>query len=236
MGAMNPSPEILWSVTKGRIDYPQAVAAMEARVAEIAAGHAPETVWLLEHPPLYTAGTSANDADLVDPGRFPVYRTGRGGQFTYHGPGQRVAYVMLDTRRHGGGTPDLRRFVYDLEEWLITALAAFNVKGERREGRIGIWVAGHNREDKIAAIGIRVRRGISYHGISFNVDPDLSHFTGIVPCGIREHGITSLVALGRPVTMYDADVALRAAFEEVFAWPTVEGEMKLPLTSNAAAS
>jgi len=236
MNPMTSTPNILWAVTRTRVDYPQAVAAMEARVADIASGKAPETVWLLEHPPLYTAGTSANDADLVDPGRFPVYRTGRGGQFTYHGPGQRVAYVMLDTRRHGGGTPDLRRFVYDLEEWLITALAAFNVKGERREGRIGIWVAGHTSEDKIAAIGIRVRRGISYHGISFNVDPDLSHFTGIVPCGIREHGVTSLVALGRPVTMYDADVALRAAFEEVFAWPTFEGDMKLPLVADMAAS
>lgn len=233
---MRRTPEILWAASTGRIAYPTAVAAMEARVAAIADGKAPETVWLLEHPPLYTAGTSANDADLVDPGAFPVYRTGRGGQFTYHGPGQRVAYVMLDTRRHGGGTPDLRRFVYDLEEWLIRALAAFNVKGERRDGRIGIWVEGHNREDKIAAIGIRVRRGISYHGISFNVDPDLSHFSGIVPCGIREHGVTSLVAQGRPVTMYDADVALRAAFEEVFAWPTVEGEMPLTQAEGVAAS
>ena len=192
---------------------------MEARVAEIRAGRAPELVWLLEHPPLYTAGTSADDADLVDPGRFPVYRTGRGGQYTYHGPGQRVAYVMLDLQGRGG---DLRRYVHDLEDWLIRALARFNVKGERREGRVGIWIARDaGREDKIAAIGVRVRRWVTYHGIALNVDPDLGHFEGIVPCGVREHGVTSLVDLGLPVTLADADVALRAAFEEVFGLETV---------------
>ncbi len=204
---------IEWRISEGLVPYPEAVAAMETRAALIAEGRAPEQVWLLEHPALYTAGTSANDADLID-ARFPVFRTGRGGQFTYHGPGQRVAYVMMDLRKRGG---DVRRFVRDLEEWIIRTLAHFNVKGERREGRVGIWVdRGSGREDKIAAIGIRVRKGVSFHGISFNVDPDLSHFDGIVPCGIREHGVTSLVDLGLPVTLPDADLALRAAFEEVF--------------------
>jgi lipoyl(octanoyl) transferase len=204
---------IEWRISEGLVPYPEAVTAMEARAALIAEGRAPEQVWLLEHPALYTAGTSANDADLID-ARFPVFRTGRGGQFTYHGPGQRVAYVMMDLRKRGG---DVRRFVRDLEEWIIRTLAHFNVKGERREGRVGIWVdRGSGREDKIAAIGIRVRKGVSFHGISLNVDPDLSHFDGIVPCGIREHGVTSLVDLGLPVALPDADLALRAAFEEVF--------------------
>ncbi len=204
---------IEWLISEGLVPYPEAVAAMETRAALIAEGRAPEQVWLLEHPALYTAGTSANDADLID-ARFPVFRTGRGGQFTYHGPGQRVAYVMIDLRKLGG---DVRRFVRDLEDWIIRALAHFNVKGERREGRVGIWVdRGPDREGKIAAIGIRVRKGVSFHGISLNVDPDLSHFGGIVPCGIREHGVTSLVDLGLPVTLPDADLALRAAFEEVF--------------------
>ncbi|MDJ0936752.1 MAG: lipoyl(octanoyl) transferase LipB [Kiloniellales bacterium] len=208
-----------WRTSERPQAYPEAVAAMEARVAEIRAGRAPELVWLLEHPPLYTAGTSADDADLVDPGRFPVYRTGRGGQYTYHGPGQRVAYVMLDLQRRGG---DLRRYVCDLEDWLIRALARFNVKGERREGRVGIWIARDaGREDKIAAVGVRVRRWVTYHGVALNVDPDLGHFEGIVPCGVREHGVTSLVDLGLPVTLADADVALRAAFEEVFGLETV---------------
>ncbi len=208
-----------WRTSERPQAYPEAVAAMEARVAEIRAGRAPELVWLLEHPPLYTAGTSADDADLVDPGRFPVYRTGRGGQYTYHGPGQRVAYVMLDLQRRGG---DLRRYVCDLEDWLIRALARFNVKGERREGRVGIWIARDaGREDKIAAVGVRVRRWVTYHGIALNVDPDLGHFEGIVPGGVREHGVTSLVDLGLPVTLADADVALRAAFEEVFGLETV---------------
>ena len=208
-----------WRISERPQGYPEAVAAMETRVAAIRAGRSPELVWLLEHPPLYTAGTSAEDADLVDPGRFPVYRTGRGGQYTYHGPGQRVAYVMLDLQRRGG---DLRRYVYELEDWLIRALARFNVKGERRQGRVGIWIAGEaGREDKIAAIGVRVRRWVTYHGVALNVDPDLGHFEGIVPCGVREHGVTSLVDLGLPVTLADADVALRAAFEEVFGLKTV---------------
>ncbi len=211
-----------WHTSERPQGYPEAVAAMETRVAEIRAGRSPELVWLLEHPPLYTAGTSAEDADLVDPGRFPVYRTGRGGQYTYHGPGQRVAYVMLDLQRRGG---DLRRYVHDLEDWLIRALARFNVKGERREGRVGIWIAREEgREDKIAAIGVRVRRWVTYHGVALNVDPDLDHFEGIVPCGVREHGVTSLVDLGLPVTLADADVALRAAFEEVFGLETVVGD------------
>jgi len=194
---------------------------MEARVAAIAAGEAAECVWLLEHPPLYTAGTSANDADLVDPGRFPVFRSGRGGQFTYHGPGQRVAYVMLDLSRR---TQDLRAFVAALEAWLIATLDSFNVRGERREDRVGVWVRrpekGPAAEDKIAAIGIRVRRWVTFHGISLNVEPDLSHFSGIVPCGVREHGVTSLVDLGIPVTMPEVDAALRARFEDIFG-PTV---------------
>jgi len=176
----------------------------------------PETVWLLEHPPLYTAGTSAKDSDLLDPRRFPVHRTGRGGQFTYHGPGQRVAYVMLDLKRRGG---DIRAFVRDLEQWIIETLASFNVTGERREGRVGIWVdRGGGHEDKIAAIGVRVRRWVSYHGIAINLEPDLSHFAGIVPCGIAEqnYGVTSLVDLGIPATMAELDSALRAAFRKVF--------------------
>jgi len=195
---------------------------MEARVAEIAAGTAPERVWLVEHSPLYTAGTSADDADLVEPARFPVHRSGRGGQFTYHGPGQRVAYAMLDLNRR---TPDLRRYVAALEAWLIDALEQFNVRGERREDRVGLWVRrpekGSDVEDKIAAIGIRVRRWVTFHGVSLNVEPDLSHFAGIVPCGVREHGVTSLVDLGLPVTMPEVDSVLRASFEGVFG-PTVD--------------
>jgi lipoyl(octanoyl) transferase len=205
---------IEWQISPDLVPYPDAVAAMEARVAAIADGGARELVWLLEHPPLYTAGTSAKADDLLAPNRFPVFPTGRGGQFTYHGPGQRVGYVMIDLRRRGN---DVRRFVHDLEEWLIRTLAAFNVRGERREGRVGIWVARKGgREDKIAALGIRVRRGVSYHGVSFNVDPELEHFSGIVPCGIAEHGVTSLADLGLTATMADVDVALRAAFEDVF--------------------
>lgn len=208
--------QVEWRIEATPVAYPEAVAAMESRVAEIRAGRAAEQVWLLEHPPLYTAGTSARDEDLVQPERFPVYRTGRGGQYTYHGPGQRVAYVMLDLQRRGS---DLRRYVWQLEEWLIRSLAAFNVVGERRKGRVGIWIARDTeggREDKIAAIGVRVRRWVTYHGISLNVETDLSHFEGIVPCGVREHGVTSLVDLGLPVTLTDVDVALKAAFEEVF--------------------
>jgi lipoyl(octanoyl) transferase len=201
-----------WRVGEGLQTYPEAVAFMERRAAEIADGRAQELVWLVEHPPLYTAGTSSKPADLID-ARFPVFATGRGGQYTYHGPGQRVGYVMLDLRRRGG---DVRGFVRDLEEWLIRTLASFNVRGERRDGRVGIWVVHNGREDKIAAIGVRVRRWVTFHGVSLNVDPDLEHFSGIVPCGIREHGVTSLVDLGLPVTMADVDVALKQAFDEVF--------------------
>jgi lipoyl(octanoyl) transferase len=206
-----------WAVSPGLVDYPEAVAAMEARAAAIAEGRARELVWLLEHPPLYTAGVSAKGADLLAPGRFPVFETARGGQYTYHGPGQRVAYVMLDlTRRRR----DVRAFVAALEAWVIEALAAFNVEGQVREGRVGVWVERHGpgwaREDKIAAIGVKLRKWVSFHGISLNVEPDLSHFSGIVPCGVTEHGVTSLVDLGLPVTMDEADAALRAAFERVF--------------------
>lgn len=202
-----------WRIRPGLLPYPEAVAFMETRAEAIAAGTADEMVWLVEHPPIYTAGTSAKDEDLID-ARFPVFKTGRGGQFTYHGPGQRVAYPMLNLKQR---KPDVRKYVHDLEEWLIRTLAKFNVKGERREGRVGIWVArGKGREDKIAAIGVRVRRWVTFHGISFNVDPDLSHFTGIVPCGITQYGVTSLHDLGILVSMADVDVAMKAAFEEVF--------------------
>jgi lipoyl(octanoyl) transferase len=201
-----------WLIRPGLLPYPEAVAFMEERAAAIADGRAEELVWLVEHPPIYTAGTSAKDADLID-ARFPVFKTGRGGQFTYHGPGQRVGYVMLDLKRR---KPDVRAYVRDLEEWLIRTLAQFNVKGERREGRVGIWVQRGSREDKIAALGVRVRRWVTYHGVSFNVDSDLSHFGGIVPCGISQHGVTSLHDLGIPVSMADVDVALMSAFKEVF--------------------
>jgi lipoyl(octanoyl) transferase len=215
---MTLTPAIGWAISDGRVPYAPAVAFMEQRAAEIAAGVAPELVWLLEHPPLYTAGTSAKPADLLDRDRFPVHKVGRGGQFTYHGPGQRVAYVMLDVKRRSHG--DVRTFVAGLEGWIIDALAAFDVRGEVRPGRVGVWVArperGIGREEKIAAIGIRLKRWVSFHGVSLNVEPDLSHFDGIVPCGIREHGVTSLVDLGLPVTMADADLALRAAFETRF--------------------
>jgi lipoyl(octanoyl) transferase len=220
------SDPVEWVIADGLVPYEQAVAAMEAHVAAIAAGEARERVWLVEHPPLYTAGTSARDEDLVEPDRFPVFRTGRGGQFTYHGPGQRVAYVMLDLQRR---TPDLRRYVAALEAWLIATLDAFNIRGERREDRVGVWVrrpekapgpSGEPAEDKIAAIGIRVRRWVTFHGISLNVEPDLSHFSGIVPCGVRLHGITSLVDLGIPVSMPEVDSVLRATFEDRFG-PTV---------------
>ncbi len=206
-----------WRVEPGLLDYEAAVVFMEARVAAIAAGDAPELVWLVEHPALYTAGTSADASDLVDGNRFPVHKTGRGGQYTYHGPGQRVAYVMLDLTRRG---QDVRRFVAQLEDWLIRTLDAFNVRGERREDRVGVWVRrpdkGGDGEDKIAAIGIRVRKWVTYHGISLNVDPVLEHFSGIVPCGVTRHGVTSLVDLGLPVDMHDADLALKAQFEQVF--------------------
>jgi lipoyl(octanoyl) transferase len=212
---------IEWRFADQPIAYPDAVAEMETRVAAIRAGTAPELVWLVEHPPLYTAGTSARPEELLDHSRFPVYATGRGGQHTYHGPGQRVGYVMLDLKQRGS---DIRAYVRGLEEWLIAALARFNVKGERREGRVGIWVdrgahlSGERREDKIAAIGVRVRHWVSYHGVALNVDCDLSHFSGIVPCGIAapQYGVTSLLDLGIPASMHDVDAALRAAFDEVF--------------------
>ncbi|MFA4951726.1 lipoyl(octanoyl) transferase LipB [Brevundimonas sp.] len=206
-----------WAVSSRLVPYDEAVAFMEARVAAIAAGEASEMVWLLEHPPLYTAGVSSKDDDLLDAGRFPVHRSGRGGQFTYHGPGQRVAYVMLDLNRRGR---DVRAFVRGLERWIIDALDRFGVEAGVREGRVGVWVerkgAGWSREDKIAAIGVKVRRWVSFHGISLNVEPDLEHFGGIVPCGIAEHGVTSLVDLGVLATMDEADAALRSAFEAVF--------------------
>jgi lipoyl(octanoyl) transferase len=201
-----------WRISDTLIPYPEALTTMEERAAAIADRRAGEMVWLLEHPPIYTAGTSANDADLID-ARFPVYHTGRGGQFTYHGPGQRVGYVMLNLKDR---KPDVRGFVHDLEQWLIETLAEFNVKGERREGRVGIWVARGLREDKIAALGVRIRRWVTFHGVALNVEPDLSHFGGIVPCGVRQHGVTSLADLGIPATMADVDVALKRSFTKIF--------------------
>ena len=217
---------IEWKHTDGLVPYAKALAFMEARVADISAGTASECIWLLEHPPLYTAGTSAKREDLVAPDRFPVYEARRGGQYTYHGPGQRVVYVMLDVAKRGR---DVRCFVRDLERWVINTLAEFNVTGEIREGRVGVWVeredkpltaTGAKTEDKIAAIGIRLRKWVSFHGISINVEPDLEHFSGIVPCGITEHGVTSLVDLGLPVTMDDLDVALKATFETAMTAPS----------------
>jgi lipoyl(octanoyl) transferase len=207
-----------WATSPGQVPYPDAVAAMHVRAAAIAAGEAEELVWLLEHPPLYTGGVSAKPEELLSPDRFPVYTTGRGGKYTYHGPGQRVAYVMLDlTRRRR----DVRAFVAALEAWVIGALSRFNVEGDVRPGRVGVWVDRKAQglpvaEEKIAAIGVKLSKWVSFHGISLNVEPDLSHFAGIVPCGIAEHGVTSLVALGRPVTMAQADEALRQSFGEVF--------------------
>ncbi len=211
-----------WITSDAPVPYDVAVTEMEARANAIARGEAGEAVWLLEHPPLYTAGTSAKREDLKDPDRFPVFETRRGGQYTYHGPGQRVAYVMLDLNTRGR---DIRKYVEQLENWVIAALGEFNVKGEIREGRVGVWVErpekaplpdGTAREDKIAAIGVRIRKWVSFHGISINLEPDLSHFDGIVPCGIKGHGVTSLVDLGLPVTMDDLDVALKRSFVEVF--------------------
>jgi lipoyl(octanoyl) transferase len=211
-----------WLISDRAVPYDEALATMEARVADIRAGRAPELVWLLEHPPLYTAGTSSKDIDLLQPARFPVHVAGRGGQYTYHGPGHRVAYVMIDLRRR---RQDVRRFVSDLEEWTIRTLGRFNVAAERRADRVGVWVVrpdkqplpdGTPREDKIAAIGVRIRHWVSFHGLSINVEPDLSHYAGIVPCGIAEHGVTSLVDLGLPVTLADLDAALAETFVEVF--------------------
>jgi lipoyl(octanoyl) transferase len=207
-----------WLISDQPIPYPEAVAMMEARVADIADGRAPEAVWLLEHPPLYTSGTSGKTTDLLDP-RLPIFQSGRGGQITYHGPGQRVAYVMLDLKRR---RPDVRAYVASLEEWIIRTLAAFNVRGERREDRVGVWVArpdkGKDFEDKIAAIGVRLRRWVSFHGIAINVEPDLSHFEAIIACGVTDprYGVTSLADLGLTATTADVDIALRQAFEEVF--------------------
>jgi len=219
-----------WVVSARPVGYPQAVAVMNARAAAIAAGTAPELVWLIEHPPLYTSGTSAQPADLIE-ARFPVFASGRGGQFTYHGPGQRVAYAMLDLKRRA---PDVRRYVASLEEWIIRALAAFGVAGERREDRVGVWIArperGAGHEDKIAAIGIRLRHWVSLHGIALNVAPDLSHFTGIVPCGVADarYGVTSLADLGIGATMAEVDAALRRAFEGVYGATIVAPEAALP--------
>ncbi|MFY9954058.1 lipoyl(octanoyl) transferase LipB [Bradyrhizobium sp.] len=224
------SATVEWRISDAPVPYLESVAAMEQRVAAIAAGEAGELVWLLEHPPLYTSGASGKAADLLDP-RFPLYQTGRGGQLTYHGPGQRVAYVMLDLKRR---RPDVRAYVAGLEEWIIRTLAAFNVRGERREDRIGVWVKradkGAGFEDKIAAIGVRLKRWVSFHGIAINVEPDLSHFSAIVPCGVAElrYGVTSLVDLGHPVTMADVDIALRQAFGDVF------GASKMGLPETAA--
>lgn len=205
---------IEWAVSKAPVDYPSAVAFMEQRAAEISAGTARELIWLCEHPPLYTAGTSAQPQDLLEPARFPVHTTGRGGQYTYHGPGQRVVYVLLDVRQHFG---DVRSFVTFLEEWTIDTLDSFGVTGEVHRDRVGVWVKrpdkGENIEDKIAAIGIRLRRWISFHGLAINVSPDLTHFSGIVPCGIREHGVTSLSDLKVNASMADVDIALRATFK-----------------------
>ena len=201
-----------WKVSHRPVAYPDALAEMEARAAAIADRTAGEQVWLLEHPPIYTAGTSANDADLID-ARFPVYRTGRGGQFTYHGPGQRVGYAMLDLRTR---TPDVRAYVRDLEQWLIETLAQFGVRGERRDGRVGIWVQRGMQEDKIAALGVRIRRWVTLHGVALNVAPDLTHFSGIVPCGVRAHGVTSLADLGIAASMADVDMALKQNFKKIF--------------------
>ena len=211
-----------WITSDQLIDYQYAIDWMESRANDIAAGRAGEAIWLLEHPPLYTAGTSARAADLIEPDRFPVYATRRGGQYTYHGPGQRVVYVLLDLNKRG---KDVRAFVQQLERWIIATLDRFNVRGETREGRVGVWVERHERpllpdgscaEDKIAALGIRLRKWVSFHGLSINVEPDLSHFDGIVPCGIYQHGVTSLVDLGLPVTLQDVDVALQQEFGNVF--------------------
>ena len=211
----SPAP-VRWEVADELVPYDEAVARMEREVEGIAAGRLAELVWLVEHPPLYTAGTSAKVTDLLQPQRFPVHATGRGGQYTYHGPGQRVAYVMLDLKRRG---QDVRAFVAALEDWLIATLERFNVNGERREDRVGVWVQRNESEDKIAAIGIRLRHWVTYHGISLNVDPELAHFDGIIACGVRDHGVTSLVDLGLPVTMADADLALRQTFQQIFGPP-----------------
>ncbi|USG60234.1 lipoyl(octanoyl) transferase LipB [Sneathiella marina] len=205
--------DIEWTIADKAVPYEEAIRFMEQRVKDIREGNAKELIWLVEHPPLYTAGTSADSADLIMPDRFPVYSAGRGGQYTYHGPGQRVVYVMLDLKKRNA---DVRAFVQDMEDWIVDVLAQYQIKGEKRDGRVGVWVDRGFREDKIAAIGVRVRRWVSFHGISVNVDPDLTHYSGIVPCGISEHGVTSLVDLGIPVSMPEFDIELRNSFENIF--------------------
>jgi lipoyl(octanoyl) transferase len=203
-----------WKISKGLTPYEDALELMEKRVMDIRMGNEPELVWFVEHPPLYTAGTSSKETDLLSPDKFPVYDAGRGGQYTYHGPGQRVVYVMLDLEKRGR---DVRKYIADLEEWIIDTLAEFNVIGEKREGRVGVWVRREGtREDKIAAIGVRVRKWVTFHGICINVEPDLNHYTGIVPCGISEHGVTSLVDLGLPVNMDDLDAVLKRTWGKIF--------------------
>lgn len=227
------SSRVQWTLSPDLVDYPFAVAAMERRVAAIRGREAPELVWLLEHPPLYTAGTSARPADLKDPGHLPVFATGRGGQYTYHGPGQRIAYVMLDVQRRFG--PDVRAFVAALERWIIDSLARLGIEGEVRPGRVGVWVPRPEEpegERKIAAVGIRVRNGVSYHGISLNVAPDLSHYDGIIPCGIADRGITSLADLGHPALTKDVDMSLRSGFESVFG---VETHLAAPAAAGLTA-
>src|SRR5580704_2102904 len=215
MGERTRTDKVEWRIADALVAYDEAVAEMERRVAAIRDGTAPELVWLIEHPPLYTAGTSARPEDLLEPQRLPVYRSGRGGQYTYHGPGQRIAYVMLDLARRDR---DVRCHVWRLEEWLIRALAHFELRGERRAGRVGIWVVGQGgREEKIAAIGVRVRHWVSYHGVALNVDPELDHFRGIVPCGVTDHGVTSLARLGIVASVAEVDIALRSTFDDVFA-------------------
>ena len=210
--------EVEWIISSGLVEYPDALKAMDERVDSIQKGNAKELVWLLEHPPLYSAGTSAKPKDLLTPNRFPVFKTGRGGQYTYHGPGQRVAYIMLDLNRR---TRDIRAFVSSLETWIINTLSKFNIRGERRSDRIGIWVRrtdlnNSDREDKIGAIGIRIKRWVTLHGISINVSPDLEHFGGIIPCGIDGYGVTSFEDIGQPLEVYDLDVELRTEFDQLF--------------------
>jgi len=210
--SLKSDARIRWETASGVTDYPDALARMDAEVAAIGQG-AEELIWLLEHPPIYTAGTSSKPADLVDATRFPVFETGRGGQYTYHGPGQRVAYVMIDLKKRGN---DVRAFVAGLEDVIIGTLAEFNIAGERREDRVGVWVKHGRREDKIAALGIRVRKGITFHGLSINLNPDLSHFGGIVPCGVTEHGVTSFADLGKNTTMAELDLELKTSFSKTF--------------------